>query len=343
MIPRAAASCSRQAPFSRLFERSASAYTPSKPAGKRKEEVEAARPSRLTERIRRAILGKRKDQGIFGGRSDAPMNWNYPNPRFLDDYDPEVTLQDARDAMPGMIKENIKLVKEEFNDTFKMDNPVGDSILGPVQNQLHIEYDFKSEEQMKRWATGCDADWGEGYSKCELKRTENNSALFSGFIDSRLIKDGRIERAGWASMKTHDRAAFNRKRYLFHWTNYNHLMIKCRGDGRSYKVMLYTPHYVDLSWGDTYSFHLHTHGGPYWQYERIPFSRFIHTVGGRVQDRQRKLMANEISNIGITLMDRIDGPFRLEVEFIGVIKDWKHDEKLAYEQYSIPHYHPEAM
>lgn len=50
--------------------------------------------------------------------------------------------------------------------------------------------------------------------------------------------------------------------------------------------MLYAPGVIDLSWGDTWSHPLYTHGGPYWQYEKCAFSRFFHTVWGRVQDKQ---------------------------------------------------------
>lgn len=130
---------------------------------------------------------------------------------------------------------------------------------------------------------------GEGFTKCALARTEHNTALFTGHLDTRLIRDGKTERAGWASMKTIDTLAFNRKRYMRHWMHYSHLLIKCRGDGRSYKVMLHHPGHLDLMWFDSHSYPLHTHGGPYWQYEKIPFSRFFLTVGGRIQDLQHPL------------------------------------------------------
>jgi hypothetical protein len=35
-------------------------------------------------------------------------------------------------------------------------------------------------------------------------------------------------------------------------------------------------------------------------------------------------------------MDRLDGPFRLEVSFIGVMHDPTHTEKKAYETYNSP-------
>lgn len=63
-------------------------------------------------------------------------------------------------------------------------------------------------------------------------------------------------------------------------------MFKCRGDGRTYKISLNSPLLFDVTWGDAHSYYLHTHGGPYWQYEAIPFSKFIHTVRNRIMDKQ---------------------------------------------------------
>lgn len=44
------------------------------------------------------------------------------------------------------------------------------------------------------------------------------------------------------------------------------------------------------------------------------------------------------SNVSIVLMDRVDGPFKLEVDYIGVVNDTTHEEDFAYEKYSLPVY-----
>lgn len=41
---------------------------------------------------------------------------------------------------------------------------------------------------MKNWQIGCDSDWSEGYSKCELYRTDRNTAILEGNISTRLVK-----------------------------------------------------------------------------------------------------------------------------------------------------------
>lgn len=63
--------------------------------------------------------------------------------------------------------------------------------------------------------------------------------------------------------------------------------------------MLHSPEYADVTWGDSHSYPLHTHGGPYWQYEKIPFSRFFHTVSGRIQDRQYSIRDCRIRHLNL--------------------------------------------
>ncbi|ETN69156.1 hypothetical protein NECAME_05373 [Necator americanus] len=100
--------------------------------------------------------------------------------------------------------------------------------------------------------------------------------------------------------------------------------------------MLHAPLAIDMTWGDSFSYPLHTHGGPYWQYEKIPFSRFFHTVAGRIQDKQYRVHLDDVSSLGIVLMDRIDGDFQLELDYIGVYNDRSHLEEFAYETYTLP-------
>ncbi|VDM38194.1 unnamed protein product [Toxocara canis] len=285
-------------------------------------------------------LQPKKRRSLFGA-SDVPVNINFPNKKGVVGYDPEMPIKEIVTEAPKVMKQHLKMFVEEMKGSVSIEKKEMIENMGMLHHgEARKEYLFDSPQALRLWHTGCDSDWGEGYSTCEFVQTDRKTAVFRGKLSTQVIKDGRVQRAGWAAIKLEDRKSFLRKKYLSRWASFSHLLIKCRGDGRSYKVMLFTPGAIDVTWGDSFSYPLHTHGGPYWQYERIPFSRFFHTVAGRIQDRQYRVNCEELSSIGIVLMDRIDGEFCLELDFIGVCHDRSHTEKFAYETYSLPIFSP---
>ena len=76
---------------------------------------------------------------------------------------------------------------------------------------------------------------------------------------------------------------------------------------------------------------------------QIPFSRFLLSVKGRVQEKDGECVEPEkVVGLSITLADRIDGPFSLEIDSIRVKKtlDMSYDGKAShtgiYETYKFP-------
>lgn len=43
-------------------------------------------------------------------------------------------------------------------------------------------------QALRLWHTGCDSDWGEGYSTCEFVETDRGTALFRGKISTQVVK-----------------------------------------------------------------------------------------------------------------------------------------------------------
>lgn len=66
---------------------------------------------------------------------------------------------------------------------------------------------------------------------------------------------------------------------------------------------------------------------------QIPFSKFFWNAKGWTQDRQRPLDLRKVKKIGISAGGGITGPFRLEIDYIGVHYDPTHSENFAYEMY----------
>ena len=119
------------------------------------------------------------------------------------------------------------------------------------------------------------------------------------------------------------------------WSVYTHLRMKIRGDGRIYMMNIGVKQTFDVQWFEMYNYVLITRGGPYWQIVRIPLSKFVLSHKGRVQDRQRPVEKDKVQNIGFTCADNIPGPFRLEIDYIGVECDDSVFEEFAYESYVV--------
>lgn len=98
-------------------------------------------------------------------------------------------------------------------------------------------------------------------------------------------------------------------------------------------VNIYTDPYFSHQKDDLYSYFMFTRGGPYWEEIKIPFSKFFISSRGRVQDNQHPVWLDKIRTLGFTIGDKVDGPFQLEIDFIGLLKDRAHREEFAYETY----------
>ncbi|KAF7637339.1 CIA30 domain-containing protein [Meloidogyne graminicola] len=203
--------------------------------------------------------------------------------------DEDIPLSVLLEKAPKIFKQESKKLATHFRQRFFLvDHP---NLFREQSDTMHeetfIQYEFRTDEDFEYWNTGSDSDWSEGYSKCDFYKTDRGTAIFEGILSNKVVKDGRTERAGWCSIKSKDTMSFNLKKRYEEWGYYSHLLIKCRGDGRSYKIMIHSPESWDITWGDSNSYPLHTHGGPYWQFEMIPFSRFFSTIGGRIMDGQK--------------------------------------------------------
>jgi NADH dehydrogenase [ubiquinone] 1 alpha subcomplex assembly factor 1 len=245
----------------------------------------------------------------------------------------EVSMKEKLRVGLQELKKEIALWKQELKEDFEMD-----PILVCRPGETDVVWKFDSEESLKQWVVTSDSDHGEGFSTCSLVLTNNGKGLFSGELSTRVPKDGRIKRAGYCNIKTlRARKSFKRETYL-DWNNYNMLVMRIRGDGRSYMLNISTRGYYDILWNDMYHYVLYTRGGPYWQTTKIPFSKFFLASKGRVQDKQYPIHLGRITNFGISAGDKVNGSFSLEIDYVGLEYDPNHKEEFAYEMYQTPKY-----
>ncbi|OQV16597.1 Complex I intermediate-associated protein 30, mitochondrial [Hypsibius exemplaris] len=211
--------------------------------------------------------------------------------------------------------------------------------LDPMEYLRHgdvrMVHDLRNAAEHDSWIVTADSDYDQGRSWGEFSITQHQTGVFSGILNQEPVKDGHTKAAGYVNL----RAPFVLRSFdridLHDWQGYTHMVVKLRGDGRTYLLNLNVPGTFDVTWADTYNYPLYTRGGPYWQIERIPFSKFFFGHKGRIQDIQGALDLQSVRNIGITLADGVDGPFRLEIEYIAVEYDENYTEEFAYEMYGV--------
>lgn len=188
-----------------------------------------------------------------------------------------------------------------------------------------------TEDCRNKWIVTCDSDYNEGFSTAKLDFTVSGTGLFHGELSPRLPKDGKLGRAGYCNITTTTKRKSFKRPTTYNLDPYNCLILRVRGDGRCYMLNLLQRGYFDITWYRNHHYFLYTTGGPYWQHVKIPFSKFIYASKGGVLDEQKHLPPNMITHFGITLGDKNQGPFKLEIDYIGVCYDASVFEDCAYE------------
>ncbi|XP_021379910.1 complex I intermediate-associated protein 30, mitochondrial-like isoform X2 [Mizuhopecten yessoensis] len=205
-------------------------------------------------------------------------------------------------------------------------------------NQGHGTYDylwkFGGQQSIENWTLTADRDNLEGKSSANLTVSKDNNALFHGYLCQEVPQDGVSKSAGYCNIRSPSNyISFRRKQVIEDIGCYTHLVMRVRGDGRPYFINLMMKRTFDITWADQYNYNLYTRGGPYWQTAKIPFSKFFFSNKGRTQDSQEMLDLHNVENIGITIADSVEGPFKLEIDYIAVLNDANHLEETAYEDY----------
>ncbi|XP_008845017.1 complex I intermediate-associated protein 30, mitochondrial [Nannospalax galili] len=233
-----------------------------------------------------------------------------------------------------------KAIIDEAKDHFRrLKNEIVAHWIGPEGRPLHevlleqarVIWQFREKQDLDKWIVTSDKAIG-GRSEIFLKMGKNNrSALLYGTLSSEAPQDGDSSQSGYCAMISRiRRGAFERK-LPYDWSQFNTLYLRVRGDGRPWMVNIRQDTDLIQRKNQMYCYFMFTRGGPYWQEIKIPFSKFFFSNQGRIRDVQSQLILDKISSIGFTLADKVDGPFFLEIDFIGVFADPAHSEEFAYE------------
>lgn len=233
------------------------------------------------------------------------------------------------------LKNEIKMWRDELSEKLK-----NDPVLVYRPGEVDVAFQFDQKNELDRWIVTADSDHNEGFSTATFEKSPAGYAMFSGYVQSAVPKDGRVKRAGYCNIRSQPvKKSFQRDSH-YDWSMYNTLVLKIRGDGRNYLINLHSEGYFDVLWHDIYHYVLYTRGGPHWQVARIPFSKFFLSSKGRIQDKQAPIALQRVTGFGLSVGAKggTDGPFSLELAYIGLEFDPNHTEEFAYEMYKTPKY-----
>lgn len=207
-------------------------------------------------------------------------------------------------------------------------HPIEQRIKGRTFRDDEILYYFRNENDLDNWIVATDQTLG-GKSWAGFVQGENGlTATFRGFISQRLprymlpstydkLEDKPYYR-GFANLETKPFInSFNQEDRLS-LVGFNAIDVRLRGDGRKY--------FFEMSVDDgisnfMHSIPVHTRGGPEWETVRLPFGKFTKTKRNTLVFHQSSFNVNWISCLRFLLLDGIEGPFQLEIDYIALVKD----------------------
>jgi NADH dehydrogenase [ubiquinone] 1 alpha subcomplex assembly factor 1 len=94
---------------------------------------------------------------------------------------------------------------------------------------------------------------------------------------------------------------------------FRYLALHVKGDDRKYFVNIQTDGVVKT---DLFQHRLFLKTPGEWETVMIPFRDFILTNNGMVQEQQIEMYRQKVKTVGISLMDRQEGPFDIQLEWI---------------------------
>jgi NADH dehydrogenase [ubiquinone] 1 alpha subcomplex assembly factor 1 len=175
--------------------------------------------------------------------------------------------------------------------------------LGPslmADDTPKVLFDFAGADASKEWQTVNDGVMG-GVSEGKVNITDNKTLAFYGTLS--LENNG-----GFASVRTKAKKLGLEKGDV--------LLVRLRGDGREYSMNLHVPRPLVAF---SYRSMIQTKKDE-WIEVRLPLDKFQATSFGKVVKDTGPVDPQEVSGLGFLLGDKKAGPFKLEVEWIKVVR-----------------------
>ena len=184
-----------------------------------------------------------------------------------------------------------------------------------------------------------DKDIG-GFSRVNLDYvpqtdTEPAHARFHGSISIELPPDNpQVQRTGFAGWRNKDRPATIFGKSLWDIDPYAYLGLRVKSDGRKYFVNVQTESIVPT---DLHQHRLYARRPGEWETVLINWNDFVRTNHGVVVEPQQEILRQKVRSIGISLIDRVPGPYSLRISRVWATNNTPHEkDDLAVESGNRP-------
>lgn len=133
-----------------------------------------------------------------------------------------------------------------------------------------------------------------------------------------------VQRSGFAGWRTKDRGYTLFGKSLWDIDSYAFLALRIKSDGRKYFVNLQTESIVPT---DIHQHRLYARRPGEWETVLIKWNEFVRTNHGIVVEPQTELLRQKVRTVGISLIDRVPGPFELCIERIWATNALRKEDK----------------
>lgn len=191
--------------------------------------------------------------------------------------------------------------------------------------------DFTEPDTVQACKTMSDADIG-GSSIASLDRIPGTSsqpayARFHGSISTDLPRNRpQVQRTGYAGWRNKDRPPTLFGKSLWDLDPYTYLALRVKSDGRKYFVNIQTESIV---YTDLHQHRLHARKPGEWETVFIEINSFVRTNHGEVVEPQTEMMKQKIRTLGVSLTDRVLGPFDLAISSVWASNSDQRDGTLG--------------
>ena len=189
--------------------------------------------------------------------------------------------------------------------------------------------EFSDPDTVKTCKTMSDADIG-GSSIASLDHIPSTfsqpaHARFHGSISTDLPRNRpQVQRTGYTGWRNKDRPPTVFGKSLWDIDPYTYLALRVKSDGRKYFVNVQTESVV---YTDLHQHRLHARKPGEWETVLIEISSFVRTNHGELVEPQAEMMRQKVRTLGVSLTDRVPGPFDLAISSIWASNGDERDDE----------------